>query len=233
MRPGDGVERVRLAAPAGGPNGRRRARAAGRRAGGRASSGAIVSSSRSRGTNSAGSIASSPARSGPPHASMPPASTAQSSWPKWRSSHQSRSAPPMFPYATTNDARPDPGARGGRGEPLGGRQRMAALARDGEIGQVLVDVEERRRPARGRRGRARGRGPAPPRSQRQSTNAVHPSRGIAFQRHRRVQRAPGQCAGALLVATGIVLPIAASPSRRAGPTPTSGTADARTSSRPA
>ena len=62
--------------------------------------------SRSRGTNSAGSICSSPARSGPSQPSS--SSTAQSSWPKWRSSHHSRSAPPMFPYATTKTPSPIP-----------------------------------------------------------------------------------------------------------------------------
>src|SRR5207248_45599 len=39
---------------------------------------------------------------------LPTSTTAQSSWPKWRSSHQSRSAPPPLPYATTKTPSPIP-----------------------------------------------------------------------------------------------------------------------------
>ena len=90
------VDLVRLAAPAAREPGvdERERRSARRRA---ISSAAIVSPLRSRTTNSSGSISSSPARSSPLHASIPPSRTAQSSCPKWRSSHQSRSAPPPLP----------------------------------------------------------------------------------------------------------------------------------------
>ena len=62
----------------------------------RASSDAsIVSSLRGRGVNSRGSIGCSPRVSGPCQPSI--SITAQASWPKCRSSHHSRSGPPMFP----------------------------------------------------------------------------------------------------------------------------------------
>ena len=70
-------------------------------------------------------------------------STAQSSWPKCRRSHQSRSAPPSEPYATTKRALADAGPAGGRRERPAARQRMAAVwAR--LRGEVPLDVEERR-----------------------------------------------------------------------------------------
>ena len=104
------VDRVRLAAPARRRAARRRRRARSRRA---------ASSSRlDRVARRARAARTSPARraprrrvSGPRQASR--SITAQASWPKWRSSHQSRSAPPSVPYATTNTPAPIPARAGG------------------------------------------------------------------------------------------------------------------------
>ena len=105
------VDRVRLAAPPRRRAARRRRRA--RRGGRRARRGAIVSSLRSRGSNVPGSGRSSPLRRAA-RASASRSITAQSSWPKWRSSHQSRSAPPSEPYATTKTPAPIPAAPAAR-----------------------------------------------------------------------------------------------------------------------
>ena len=100
-RPGDAarriVDRIRLAAP---PKGRPRIDEPQRRVG--QAPDELVGRDRVAGplkpaVNSAASICSSPSRSGPPQAARPPIRTAQSSWPKCRRSHQSRSAPPSDP----------------------------------------------------------------------------------------------------------------------------------------
>ena len=47
------------------------------------------------------------------------------------------------PVCDDLDARPDPGARRRRGESLGRRKRMPPLRRGGQVGEIVVDVEER------------------------------------------------------------------------------------------
>ena len=81
---------------------------------------------------------SSPGGSGPrqPSKSM----TAQSSCPKWRNSHQSRSGPPMLPYATTKTLSPMPARPAASSEVLRGGKWMAPV-RPGRSGQVGVHVQ--------------------------------------------------------------------------------------------
>src|SRR5918995_2232302 len=76
----------------------------------RASSSAasMVSPSRGCRVNSAGSISSSPSIRGPSQAPIPPSRTATSSWPKWRSSHHRRAAPPVMPWSYAITKTPAP-----------------------------------------------------------------------------------------------------------------------------